>query len=169
MTHIRSGQIIKAHGYKGEVQVDIFLESPEVLENLESVFVEINQKLVPFFIEEIRIGEKRAIIKFEDVDTEEDARFLLKKNILISSDIIGEDESDDLIAYNALVGFKVVDKNKGELGVIEDFIERPGQDLLIMKYQEKEIFIPVDENIILKMQPRKKVLQVNLPEGLLEL
>lgn len=165
----RTGQIIKAHGYKGEVQVDIYLEDSEVLENMESVFVEINQKLVPFFMEEIRPGEKRAIIKFEDVDSEEDARYLFKRYIFIPLTELGEEDPEEDPAYASLIGFKVVDKKSGELGVIEDFIERTGQDLLIMKYQEKEILIPVDPTIILKVQPKKKILQVDLPEGLLEL
>jgi hypothetical protein len=38
-----------------------------------------------------------------------------------------------------------------------------------MKYHEKQIYIPIDLSIILKIQPKKKVVQVNLPEGLLEL
>ena len=165
----RTGQIIKAHGYKGEVQVDIYLEDSEVLKNMESVFVEINQKLVPFFMEEIRLGEKRAIIKFEDVDSEEDVKYLLKRYIFIPLEELGEEESEDDLAYAGLIGFKVVDNRSGELGVIEDFIERTGQDLLIMNYQGKEILIPVDPTIIVKVQPGKRTLQVDLPEGLLEI
>lgn len=165
----RTGQIVKAHGFKGEVQAEVYLQNPELLENMESVFVEINQKLVPFFMEEIRLADKRAIIKFEDVDSEEDTKYLMKRYFYIPLEELGEEEADEEVSYSALIGFKVLDKNLGELGEIEDFVERPGQDLLIMKYQDREIYIPVDYTIILKVQPRKKIIQVNLPEGLLEL
>jgi 16S rRNA processing protein RimM len=171
MTHLRAGQLIKAHGFKGEIQVELYLEDPEVLENMESVFVEINQKLVPFFIEEIRIADKRAIIKFEDVDSEEDVKSILRRYIFIpAAEEEGEDdEREGDLSYSALIGFKVVDARSGELGMIEDYIEKAGQDLLVMKYHEKQIYIPIDLSIILKIQPKKKVVQVNLPEGLLEL
>jgi len=62
------GYVIKPRGLKGELDVFIDSDSPENYKTLESVFVEIEQKLIPFFIEYIQIRDNRAILKFEDVD-----------------------------------------------------------------------------------------------------
>lgn len=61
------GYVIKKHGVKGEVSVLLDVDFPEEYSELESVFVEINQKLVPFFIEAIQIRDDKAVIKFEHI------------------------------------------------------------------------------------------------------
>lgn len=161
------GQIVKAHGLKGDVTAELNVELPAKYK-LESVFLEINQKLVPFFIQKISVSRKKAIIKFEDINKIEDTASLIRKNLYLPSDKFPETDEGDL-SLKHILGFKVKDKVKGELGTIEDVLERTGQDLLVMLYQEKEILIPVDPSIILKVDTRKKMLSVDLPEGLLDL
>jgi 16S rRNA processing protein RimM len=161
------GQIVKAHGLKGEVTAELHIKLPKKYK-LESVYLEINQKLVPFFIEKINIADQRAIVKFEDVKSIDDTKSLIKKNLYLPAEKFPEIEEDEL-SYKHILGFKVKDKSKGELGTIEDVLERAGQDLLVMVYGEKEILIPVDASIILKVDAKKKLLLVDLPEGLLDL
>ncbi|MBX9853733.1 MAG: ribosome maturation factor RimM [Cytophagaceae bacterium] len=161
------GEILKAHGIRGEVVADFAVNEPEKYNQLESVFVEINQKLVPFFIEDISISSKRAIIKFEDIDKIEDTKLVLNRSLYLPLDEMEEEEED--LAYRQLIGFKVKDKKLGELGAIVDILERPGQDLIVMKYQEKEIYIPIDPSILIKVDAKKKILNVDLPEGLIDI
>jgi 16S rRNA processing protein RimM len=160
------GQIIKAHGLKGEVLINLEVNNPEDYQDLESVFLEINQKLVPFFIEDFNIKANRAIIKFEDIDSFDAIKSILNANVFVPlEDLVETDE----VNFNLLIGCKVQDKNKGELGVIREVYEVPGQDLLSMDYMEKEVLIPVNEHIILKVDHKKKILYVDLPEGLVDL
>lgn len=162
----RIGQIVKAHGIKGEVVLEMDEDHAEEFSELESVFVEINQKLVPFFIEEIQAHGKRAIIKFEEIESVEETRLLLKKQIFISSDQLPE-EAD--FYHDAILGFLVKDKTKGEIGLVIEYIERPAQDLLLVDYHGKEVYIPVDPSIVIKADRKKKILLVDLPDGLLDL
>ena len=162
------GQIVKAHGIKGEIVLDLDGNHSDILLELESVFVEVNQKLIPFFIDDISVTDKRAIIKFEDINSSEDTKSLMKKNVFISNDYLPEDE-EDRFYYEELIGFKIQDQNQGEIGTVTDFIERPGQDLLVGEHSGKEFYIPVDTAIILEADRDKKVLITDLPEGLLEL
>jgi 16S rRNA processing protein RimM len=162
------GRIIKAHGLKGSVLANFDVDEPEQYSKLESVFLEINQKLIPFFIEEISISGKKVILKLEDIDKIDDTESLLKKDIYLPLEKLPEPDEDELF-YQHIIGFKVKDKNLGELGVVENIFERAGQDLLVMKFEGKEILIPVDPSIILKADNKKKTLSVDLPEGLLDL
>jgi len=50
-----------------------------------------------------------------------------------------------------------------------EYIEKPGQDLLRVDYMGKEVYIPVDPSIIKKTDRKKKLVIVDLPEGLLDL
>ena len=75
------GYVIKKHGTKGEVSVYLDVDYPEEYTNLESVFVETNQKLVPFFIDTNQIRDNKAVIRFEDVDTQDQAAELKSKKL----------------------------------------------------------------------------------------
>jgi 16S rRNA processing protein RimM len=159
------GEIIKAHGVRGEVVAEFAVADPDEYENLESVFVEINQKLVPFFIEKISFTQKRAIIKFEDVDSIEDTKLVLNRSLYL---LLDEEESGEELEYEYLTGFKIKDKKLGELGTVKEYMERQGQDLIVMDYKGKEVFIPVDKNIILKVDAKTKSLHVDLPDGIID-
>lgn len=161
------GQIVKAHGLKGEIVAEFDVDHPEQFKKLESVFLEINQKLIPFFIEGISILKSKAILKFEDIEKIEDTKPLLKKILYLPLDLLPESDDDD--NYDQIIGFKVKDNNLGELGIVKDILERAGQDLIVMDYQEKEVLIPIDDSIILEIDETNKMLLVDLPDGLLDL
>ena len=68
------GKIAKKFSFKGEVLAYLDTDEPELYENLESVFVECNKHLVPFFIETSSFHKNDFLrIRFEDVSTEEEA------------------------------------------------------------------------------------------------
>ena len=63
------GYIEKSHGLSGDVQVYLDVDSPEEYFEMESVFVEINKKLVPFFISKLQPHRsKQLILSFEDIE-----------------------------------------------------------------------------------------------------
>ena len=71
------GYIVKTHGIKGQVVAFFDVDYPEDYEDLESVFLEQQGRLVPFFIDEIEPQQKgRFIIRFEDITTVEQAEKL---------------------------------------------------------------------------------------------
>jgi 16S rRNA processing protein RimM len=161
------GQIQKAHGFKGEVLIHLQVKNPGDYKDLESVFVEINQKLIPFFIDSLKLTTAgKAIVKFEDVNDEAGIKKLVGHALYIPLEEMTEEEESNL---NILIGYQVNDKNMGKLGKISEVYIMPGQELLAMDWKEKEVLIPVSESILLKADHKKKILQVDLPEGLIEL
>jgi 16S rRNA processing protein RimM len=79
------------------------------------------------------------------------------------------DLEEDQFYYHEISGFKIIDKSKGELGLVEAVVENPGHDLIIMGYLSKEVLIPITDNIVLLVDRDNKTVQVDLPIGLLEL
>lgn len=68
------GKVAKKFSFKGEVLVYLDTDEPELYENLESVFVDFNGQLVPFFIEAAFLHKNDFLrVKFEDCQSEEDA------------------------------------------------------------------------------------------------
>ena len=162
------GHVIKTHGLKGEVNIFLDVDDPSEYHELGSVFVEINQKLVPFFIESIQLKGNKALVKFEDVATLEQAEELQSKRIYVPlADL--PDLEEHQFYYHEIVGYRVKETSRGLLGTVKNVYTSSGQDLVAVEYQGKEILIPVADEIIKKVDKDQKTLDVTLPGGLLEL
>lgn len=163
------GRLLKLHGIDGEIQAHLVVEEPQNYKKLESVFVEINQKLVPFFVEKISIiGKNKAVIKFEDVEDEEEAEDLLGNAMYLPLHTLPKLKEGQFY-YHEVVDYAVEDKNMGELGIIKEVLEMPGQDLINMTYKNTEVLIPITNDIVLNADHSIKKLFVNLPDGLVDL
>jgi len=162
------GYIIKPHAIAGEVQVNLQSDEPEAYKKLESVFVEINQKLIPFFIEKITINKNKALIKFEDVDSVAQAETFSGKILFLPLSQLPPLAASQFY-YHDIIGFEVKDTIEGLLGKIIEVVENPGNDLLVMEYKGKEVLIPITDSIVTSVDKEKHLVQVSLPQGLLDL
>jgi 16S rRNA processing protein RimM len=163
------GNIIKTHGVKGEVLVQVFSDDLSDYKTLESVFVEIKQKQIPFFLTSFNFAtQKRCIIGFEDVESVEAAKSLVGADIYIPISEMAEAD-ENRFSYQVLMGFTVIDSIQGELGTISNFFQKTGQDLLMMDYKEAEILIPVTDEIVTSIDITTKRVFTTLPEGLIEI
>jgi 16S rRNA processing protein RimM len=162
------GKISKAHGLKGEVLIILEKEFPVQYSSLGSVFVDINKKLIPFFIQNISVSQKKAFVKFEDINDLNEVSALVGKDVYLPESLLPEGE-EGVILYTDLIGYTISDKTLGVLGKIVDLYETPAQDIFAMEYKEKEILIPAKEELILKVEKKKKILHMDIPEGLVDL
>ncbi len=160
------GYIIKPHGLKGEVGILLDVDIPQNYKNLESVFVEINQRLVPFFLASITIKNNKAVVKFEEVDSLESAEGLKGANLFLPLDQLPKLDKTQFY-YHEIEGYEVKDKNEGDLGKIEAIYSLPNQDLIALLYKGKEVLIPINDSIITRVDRELKELHVVLPDGLL--
>lgn len=161
------GYVLKPHGLKGEVQIFLDVDFPETYKKMESVFIEIDKKLVPFFISKISIDKSRAVVMFEDVDTFEKARELKGHALYLPEEKLPPLEEGQFY-YHEVIGYRVIDKKEGVLGTVQDIYTLPGQELMAMQYKGKEVLVPLHDNVLLKMDRMAKEVHVNLPEGLLQ-
>ncbi|MGB3852775.1 MAG: ribosome maturation factor RimM [Tunicatimonas sp.] len=163
------GYVIKTHGLHGELSVLLDVDFPDAYENLESVFVALagSEALVPFFVEHIAVRQNKALLKLEEVDTIEQAEELLKAQLYLPLNSLPPLEGNQYY-YHEIIGFTVTDQEKGELGTVQDVYESTGQDMIVMQYQAKEVFIPINDDIVPRVDKEKRVVHVALPEGLLD-
>ena len=162
---IEVGSIIKCQGFKGELKISL-LHSRINLQNEEPIFVEINQKLVPFFIEHFQIFASDFVVKLEDVNSVEKARELIELNVFLPKNNVEVIES---VQFDFVVGYEVQDKKVGSLGKILEIEELPHQYLAKVIYKGKEILLPLNEEIILGINDEEKIISTELPDGLLDI
>lgn len=162
------GYISKTKGLKGEIQLFFEFEDYKDLQ-LDVLFIEIENKLVPYFIEHIKVHDNQtAFIFLDDVDHIDKAQPLIRKKVYLSSDKIPQRDPDDF-RITDLKGFEVHDEAFGLLGEITEIHEFPQQHIAVVLYRSKELMFPLIDAIILETQRENKLLKVNLPEGLVDL
>jgi 16S rRNA processing protein RimM len=164
------GYVIKPHGLKGEVIVHLDVDFPEKYKNLESAFISKNKEkiLIPFFIEKIQINQNKATIKFEDIDSIEQAEAMLSQELFLPLTSLPPLTGNQFY-FHEIIDYLVIDEEKGLLGEVKDVYNLPNQDLIAMIYQEKEVLIPINDHTILGVDRLNKKLHVTLPDGLLEI
>ena len=161
------GEVIKTHGLKGEVSIFLDVDLPTEYENLESVFLHTRGKLIPFFIEWIQINGKKALVKFEDVDSIESATNLVKAALYLPLTNLPA-LPDGGYYYHDLIGCHVFE-GQLNLGVVKEVIDLSGNQLLSIAKDGKELLIPMKDEVLTKVNLKEKVILVDLPEGLIDL
>jgi 16S rRNA processing protein RimM len=167
------GHVSKTFSFKGEIVVHLDTNNPEQYINLESVFVDINDKLIPFFISKILIDRKGsyARLKLEDIDNEESAKRLLKKEIYLplSQKPDSESTDEDEVLFEDLVGFSVVDLELGSIGKVIEVIDHELNPLIKIEGPRGIALIPFNEHFIVSADKESNTLEVEIPEDLLDL
>lgn len=163
------GHISKKHGYKGTVRVHLDTDRPEAYSNLESVFVERNGQLVPFFIEQCQLVKNGGLlIDFEDVDSEQKAASLIGSGLYLPLSFLPALDGTDFY-YHEVEGFMVVSEQGETIGAIQKVIDQTAQLLFEVNYKGNDILLPAIDEFILKVDRANKEIHLKLPEGLLDL
>ncbi|MBR9913348.1 MAG: 16S rRNA processing protein RimM [Algicola sp.] len=163
------GKIVKKYSFKGELLIKLDTDEPELYEAMNSVFVEVRNNLVPFFIESSQLHKSELLrVKFEDVDTEADADSLLKSDLYLPLEFLPKLE-DDKFYFHEIIGFKVEDTNFGHVGIIKSVNDSTAQSLFEIDRDGIEILIPMNDEFITKLDKPNKIIYVNTPTGLIDL
>jgi len=162
------GHITKTHGYDGKVVAFIDADDPTAYENMEILFLNIHGTPVPYFIEESSLKNNKLIAKFQDVTTEEQASDLVKKEIYLPLSTLPK-LSGNKFYYHEVKGYLVTDEAFGSVGKIEDILDYPAQAVMQVFHEGKEVLIPVNDAVILKLDRKNKTILIKAPEGLLDL
>jgi 16S rRNA processing protein RimM len=163
------GHITKTHGVQGEVVLFLDVDDARAYADLDSVLLDIKGQLTPFFIESIAIvKDSRAIIAFEDVETLEQAQRLIGSGVWLPLDNLEAIDDETRFYFHEIIGFQVVDAQKGPLGTVKAVYTMATQDLIAMDYEGQEVLIPINSAIVPSINRAEKQLNSNLPEGLLE-
>jgi 16S rRNA processing protein RimM len=163
------GKVVSKYSFKGEVLVKLDTDEPEIYENMESVFVQLGQNLVPFFIDKCRLHKSALLrIDFEEVKDEASADRLIGKELYLPLNMLPP-LTGNKFYYHEVIGFTLMDKKYGDIGQITAINDSASQILFEAKKGNKELLIPVNDEIITKLDRTSKTIHVETPEGLVDL
>lgn len=163
------GYVSKVHGLHGEVIAVLDVDFADDYEDLEHVFVEQKSRLTPFFIEHFVLQpNNRALVKFEEFDNKDKADTLVGAAIYLPLDML-KDLEEEQYYFHELIGFEVWDEVSGNIGIVKLIYDLETQDLLGVDMNGKEVLVPIQDQIILKVDKAAKKVFCRLPEGLIDI
>lgn len=163
------GKIVKKYSFKGELLIKLDSDDPEIYTEMESVFVEKNKSLIPFFIERSSLHKSELLrVKFEDINNDEDADALLKCDLYLPLEFLPK-LTGNKFYYHEIIGYKVEDKSFGEVGIITGVNDSTSQALFEIDRNGKEVLIPLIDDFIKNVDRENKILQLEVPKGLIEI
>jgi len=164
----RLGHVVKPYSFKGEIILSIDTDNPKDFHKLESVLVEINKKLVPFFILSKQPHNQAQFlrVRFEGVNTEQQALELNGCALYLPNSILPKVRKNQLLPSD-LIGFTIIENAK-PLGEISNYYDYTNNPILEFVHDGKEIMMPFNEAFVLKIDAKTRTIEVSLPEGLLD-
>lgn len=162
------GKITRRHGLAGNVILKLDTDQPEFYKNLESIFVEINGLLVPFFINKLGFAKRDTLnISFKN-STETLVEQSIGKNVFLPLSTLPELQGTQFY-YHEVIGFQIIDQDQNNYGLIKEINDQIAQHYFILNLNGKEVIVPIIKDWILDVNREDKIIKMQIPTGLLEI
>jgi len=160
------GKIVGTHGLRGDLKVRLNSGDPELLLTLkkielclptgESFSVNISRQV---------LHKSQVLLHFKGLDSIDRVESLVGSQVLIAEDLL-PDLSENEYYWGELEGVLVVDRKRGTIGQLQDLLSSSAHDTYVVKGRFGEVLIPAVQQFILGIDLEKRIMQVELPEGL---
>lgn len=163
------GKIVKKYSFKGELLVNLDTDQPQLYTNIKSLFLDINNRLIPYFIKESQLHKSNLLrIKLEDINTESEAKELIRKKVYLPLNLLPK-LVGNAFYYHEVLGFEIWDKDLGKVGILKGVNDQSSQALFEIERNGIEVLIPVHDEFIITIDRNKKIITVKTPPGLIDL
>ena len=161
------GQIVNIFGIKGEVKVMPFTDDITRFDNLEKVYVKTKKEEKLYKIQNVRYHKNMVLIKFENIETPEQAELL--RNAFLEIDRENAIPLEEGTYYIAdLIGMEVYSDDGNKLGIVEDIYNTGANDIYVVKNDlGKQILLPGIKEVIKEVNLDTEKITVHLIPGLI--
>ena len=170
MMRLKVGKIVNTHSLKGEVKVisSTDFEEERFKKGSKLLITRGNQLIREVIVESYRNHKNFLLVKFEGIDSVEEAEKLKNLQIKIDSDEVEELEENEFY-FHQIIGCQVFDENDRNLGEIIDILTPGANDVWVIKGEEgKEILIPYIEDVVKQIDITNKKVNIEVMEGLID-
>ena len=157
--YIEAGKILNTHGVKGEVKIQVWLDSPEFMKKFKKLYID----GAAYKVLSARQHKDMLMVLFEGVNDVNAAMCLKNKTVFV-------DRKDAKLPRGSyflqdIIGATVIDENGSEVGKLADIMETPASTIYVVK-GETEHLIPAVPEFILKTDADRGIIKVHLIEGM---
>ncbi|MDR0862374.1 MAG: ribosome maturation factor RimM [Oscillospiraceae bacterium] len=157
---LEAGKIVNTHGVRGAVKIQPWANTPEFLLRFDSLYVD----GAPLKVMSASAARDLVLVKFEGVDSFEDALRLKNKLVFIDRADAELDEGERFIAD--LIGLDALDDATGEsFGRVTDVLDLPAHDVYVVT-GAREWLIPAVPEFVVSVDVDGGHVRFRLLEGL---
>ena len=167
---LKVGKIVNTHSLKGEVKVisSTDFEEERFKKGSKLLITRGNQLIREVVVQSYRNHKNFLLVKFEGIDSVEEAEKFKNLQIKIDSDEVGELEENEFY-FHEIIGCQVFDENDRNLGEIIGILTPGANDVWVIKGEEgKEILIPYIEDVVKQIDITNKKVNIEVMEGLID-
>ena len=166
---IAVARAVKARGLRGEIVADLLTDFPERFAQLEHLMaIRPDGSRQSLQIEERWLQGKRLVLKFAGYDSVEAARSLIGCELAVPESERIELPADQFYTWE-LIGCRVETIAGEEIGVVRDVTPTGSAEILVIDGHNRELLVPMAEEICVEIDIERKLIRVDPPEGLLEM
>jgi 16S rRNA processing protein RimM len=158
------GRVIKPHGVRGEMRVEIITELPERFTWLDTVYLGENDPQ-PVGVETVRFHKNFVLVKLAGYDSREAAAELRAQLLLVPEDEGIPLEEDEYYLYQ-LEGLAVYTDEGEHLGRLVEVLETKANNVFIVHGSRGEVLLPDTDEVILDIDFENGRMEVHLLPGL---
>lgn len=169
---IAIGRYNKPHGVAGEISATIDVDI-DTLKDLSCLVSNIDGIFVPFFVNSFRPkSQETVLLTINGIESEKEVTRLVNRDIYaLKRDYRQESIDNDADGYplDYFIGFELRDADGKRVGEITDVDEQTENAIFIVDRDGDEIMVPATDDLIVEFDLDKKVMVMDLPQGLLDL
>ena len=163
------GKVLKTYGNHGHLLVLLDVDDPSDYQHLDTVFISINNELIPFTVRSVELRPKQqAVLLLDDMNSADDAEVFERMELFLPLSKLPKLQGNKFY-YHEITGFSVIDQLRGNIGILRSVIELPQQSLLRIDHGNKEVLVPLNDETLIQVDREQKILLISAPEGLIDI
>lgn len=171
-TTLRVGRLVKAHGLKGALKLELYTDSPNERFVPGAVLELQVPESSPWFgktvtVKELRWYNQAPVIFFEGIEDRNQSETLIRAILLVNAETATLPSEPDAWYDHQLVGLKVI-RDGVQVGVITRVDHMPAQDLLAIETDGGEVLLPFVKAFVPSVDIKTGAMTITPPGGLFE-
>lgn len=155
------GKIIAPHGVRGELRLMPLTEFPERYLTMEKLHLASGKTLT---VLNARFHKNMVLVVTKEVNSMNEAELLRGEEIIVNTEELPPLEEGRFYVAD-LIGFKVVDMDGEEIGVLSSVITTGSNDVFVIKIKDgKDVMIPAIDTHIKNIDTASRMIKVVLPQ-----
>lgn len=160
------GTLLKSHGFQGEMIASVVGIVPDEFELPEALFIAIDGIPVPFFPEQYEVISDNSIrIKFDTIRSKEESLRFYNCKLMADRKWVNRNFPKQRVID--LPGYTVIDQEGNTRGKITEFNDIPGNPVITVNTGNTSLLLPVNDELIIDINEKFKVIVLKIPEGLI--
>jgi 16S rRNA processing protein RimM len=164
---VRIGKVLRSQGREGHLKVRLFekgLPGPAV----SKVCLGRSGGFEEYEVESVELDRSSYFLKLRGIDSLAQSGGLAGLEVFVPEDSFRPLKAGFFYDFQ-VIGSRVVTSDGTEVGTVRGILSAGGPDVLVVARGEKDYYIPFVEPICLRVDPKKREIVIDPPDGLLEL